>query len=517
MDIKQALTIVSDKDKKSTYRLLFMLFLVISLSIILLSNKFSSSDSQLQQILNRGTLRVVTRESPTTYYLGYQGAAGVEYQLASQFAERLGLKLEIRAVDSITEILTALQKGTADLAAAGLTITEERKNEFYFAPPYQEVSQKLVFKQGKRWPRNIEQLRGDLRVMADSSHALKLLKLKQKHASLGWSETVTDTSEDLLAKILDESIDYTISDSNELALNRRFYPELAIGFSIGKPEQLAWAFDKTHDDSLRAEAINFFSDIRASGELAQLIERNYGHVEDFDYVGTRKFLQAAKNKLPKYTELFQTAAGLELDWRLLAAISYQESHWNPHARSPTGVRGMMMLTRTTAKELGIKNRLDVEKSITGGAKYFSAVLKRIPERVQEPDKTWLALASYNIGWGHVEDARILTQKQGDDPNRWVDVKERLPLLRQRKYYKKTRYGYARGDEPVQYVDNIRRYYETLQWMIDVPDSLFNKPEINDQSAEQLLATTKPPETDKIKNKKLKAKKPIEDVAAENEE
>ena len=466
MNIKQALVLLADTHDKSHVRMLTIALIFVVILALWITIGSPSNDSHLQQIINRGTLKVITRESPTTYYKGYQGADGVEFQLASRFAERLGLKLEMYTVESITEILAALRNGTADLAAAGLTITTDREIELAFAPPYQEVSQKLVFKQGKRWPRNINQLKGELRVMADSSHAEKLLELKLEHPALSWTETASDSSEDLLAKILNESIDYTITDSNELSLNRRFYPELAIGFSIGEPEQIAWAFHKNQDDSLRAEAISFFGEFRQSGDLAHLMERHYGHVEDFDYVGTRKFLQAAKNKLPRYAPFFQSASDEGMDWRLLAAMSYQESHWNPKARSPTGVRGLMMLTLATARQLGVKNRLDVEQSIQGGAKYFSKVFDRIPERIPEPDRTWFSLAAYNIGWGHVEDARRLTQKQGADADRWVDVKERLPLLRQKKYYRHTRYGYARGDEPVQYVDNIRRYYETLQWLID---------------------------------------------------
>lgn len=481
MDIKQALVLLADKEHKSYRNSLVSIGLLVIGLVLWVGLGTSVSNSHLQQVINRGTLKVITRESPTTFYQGYQGADGVEYQLASRFAERLGVRLEMISVDSITEILTALHQGRGDLAAAGLSITPERETELSFAPPYQEVSQKLVFKQGKRWPRNIEQLNGELQVMADSSHALKLLELKQQYSVLSWTETATSTSEDLLAKILDESIDYTIADSNELALNRRFYPELAIGFSIGEPEQLAWAFLKNNDDSLRAEAINFFGEFRRSGELSHLMERNYGHIEDFDYVGTRKFLQAAKNKLPRYSDFFHSAAEGGIDWRLLAAISYQESHWNPRATSPTGVRGMMMLTMATAKQIGVEDRLDAEQSIMGGARYLTEVFKRIPARISEPDRTWLALAAYNIGWGHVEDARILTQKDGADPDRWVDVKEHLPLLQQRKYYSKTLYGYARGNEPVQYVDNIRRYYETLQWMTDESD-------LEKASTEQLLAT-----------------------------
>lgn len=465
MNMRQALQQLADDPHRHLLKnMLIGVLLLVALIVFGRSN--APAVSHLEAVKERGVLRVVTRISPTTYYETYQGADGVEYQLANLFAERLGVTLEMRPVNSITEILEALETGEADLAAAGLSATPERLKNFKFAPPYDEVSQKLVFKQGKRWPRDISQLRGELRVLADSSHALQLLKLKEEFPGLSWTETNSETSEDLLTDVLDEDISYTIADSNELALNRRFYPELAIGFSIGEPEQLAWAFAKQDDDSLRSEALKFFSEIRGSGELLALLERNYGHVEDFDYVGTRRFLRAAEQRLPKYAEAFKTSAGDDLDWLLLAAISYQESHWNPRAKSPTGVRGLMMLTLRTAKQVGIKNRLDPLQSIEGGARYFRTVYQRIPERIPEPDRTWFALASYNIGWGHVEDARILTQKQGADADRWFDVKERLPLLRQRKYYKQTRYGYARGDEPVQYVDNIRRYYETLQWLME---------------------------------------------------
>lgn len=480
MNIKQAWVILANKDHK--IRLLLLIGTLLLTILAVLWNIYDSSPkvSQLQRILDRGVLYVFTRQSPTTYYLGSQGADGVEFQLASRFAERLGVKLEMTVAESITEILMALQTGKADLAAAGLSITPERQIELSFAPPYQQVSQKLVFKQGKRWPRKIEQLNGKLWVMTDSSHAQKLLKLKQQYVNLNWTETDTNSSEDLLAKVLDETIDYTISDSNELALNRRFYPELAIGFSVGEPEQLAWAFKKNKDNSLRAEAVLFFDEFRQSGALAQLMERHYGHVEDFDYVGTRKFIQAIENRLPTFLTFFENASANGIDWRLLAAMSYQESHWDPKARSPTGVRGMMMLTLRTAKQVGIKDRIDAEQSIQGGALYFHSVFNRIPDRIPEPDRTWFALASYNVGWGHVEDARILTQKQGGNADRWVDVKQRLPLLRQKKYYKKTRYGYARGDEPVQYVDNIRRYYETLLWIT-------KEPELEEHSYKTLLA------------------------------
>ena len=163
--------------------------------------------------------------------------------------------------------------------------------------------------------------------------------------------------------------------------------------------------------------------------------------------------------------MFQEIANAyELDWRLLAAIGYQESHWKPDASSYTGVRGIMMLTQKTATQLGLTDRLDPKQSIEGGARYFLQLRDRIPDRIEEPDRSWMALAAYNMGMSHLEDARVLTQKRGGDPDSWHDVNENLDLLSQEKWYSDLKFGYARGFEAKQYVENIRSYYDILIWM-----------------------------------------------------
>lgn len=425
--------------------------------------------SHLEKVLAKGEIHIVTRNNPTTFYEGVDGPAGLEYDLARQFADYLNVELRVSIADSPQTISEQVANHQVDFAAAGLTITPARAKAFRHAPPYQDVSQKLVFKQGKTWPRDFNQLKGSLRVASQSSHAERLLTLKSEFPELSWSEANDTDSEDLMAQVLKEEIDYTIADSNELALNRRFYPELAIAFSVTEPLPLAWSFAKDRDDSLLVQAIEFFGHIKASGKLASLLDRYYGHVKKFDYVGTKHFLDASADKLGQYVGLFKEA-GLShnLDWRLLAALSYQESHWNPKAKSPTGVRGMMMLTLPTAKQMKVSNRLDAEQSIVGGARYLKKILSRVPNSIANPDRTWFALAAYNVGWGHVQDARKITELEGENPNKWVDVKKRLPLLRKKKYYKFTRYGYARGDEAVAYVTNIRRYYETLSYLHQEP-------------------------------------------------
>jgi len=239
-----------------------------------------------------------------------------------------------------------------------------------------------------------------------------------------------------------------------------------VAFDLGEAEQVAWALSRQPGDhSLRERVNGYFAQIEAEGVLAGIFRRYLEPVQEYDYVSTRAFVNHFDSRLPMYRSYFVEAAReTGQDWRLLAAVGYQESHWNPQAVSPTGVRGIMMLTQRTATALDVDDRVDPYQSIMGGARYLSMMRERIPERIDEPDRTWLALAAYNIGWGHLEDARILTEINDGNPDSWEDVRAHLPLLTQRKWYSRVRRGFARGWQPVHYVDNIQRYYSILQWM-----------------------------------------------------
>ncbi|MCI2283316.1 membrane-bound lytic murein transglycosylase MltF [Colwellia sp. MSW7] len=447
------------------------------ITILFLSALFSCDEKSQQasftRIIERGYVSVGTLYAANSFYaqgndlanndMHSNAYAGFEYELAKKYADYLNVELKIIPSYSLDELFIKLNTGEVDVLAAGLSVTDKRLSRFDFAPSYAEVSQKLVFKQGNIRPREISDLSGNLMVTASSSHAEMLTVLKQVNPTLNWIETAEFDREELLAKLLNDEIDYTIVDSNTLAINRRYYPEISVGFTINNAEPLAWMVSKDSDDAILGSLVEFFGQVHHDGTLLALDDKYYGHIEEFNYVETRTFIRAVETKLPQYRAMFEKYSQ-EIDWRLLAAISYQESHWKPHARSHTGVRGMMMLTLATAKQMGIQSRLDAEQSIRGGSKYFRRMIDKMPDRIPNPDRVWFALASYNVGFGHLNDARIITQQQGGDPDRWVDVKTRLPLLQQKKYYKKTKYGYARGSEPVDYVENIRRYYDTLTWL-----------------------------------------------------
>jgi len=212
----------------------------------------------------------------------------------------------------------------------------------------------------------------------------------------------------------------------------------------------------------------------ASFSLLQQIKHEVNGISPAD---SHTFIEHINTRLSEHKNVFKKVAlKYGMDWRFLAAISYQESLWNANAVSPTGVRGLMMLTRKTAKQLNIENRIDPLNSVLGGAEYYLKMHKKIPARIAELDRTWFALAAYNIGFGHLEDARILTQRAGGNPDLWLDVRKHLPLLSKKEWYEKTRFGYARGQEPVVYVRNIRNYFDLLVW-------LENKGELYDMLAE----------------------------------
>ena len=435
----------------------------LALPLLFLLGGCSQPKNTLEKVKEQGYITVLTRNVATSYYEGANGPTGIEYELAKGFADELGVELRLVVAANVSDVLNQLADGKADFAAAGLTDTESRRTWIRFTPPYQTITQQLVYRRSTPRPANLSELKGRLEVVSRSSHAEQLLRSKVEFPDLTWSENSEANSEDLLAMVSEGNIDYTVADSNELAVNQPLYPELSSAFDITGQEPLAWAFPKkAQDDSLYQAATNYFNQLRESGRLQQISERFYGHITPFDYVGSRTYLADIHDRLPLYQAAFQKA-GLDndIDWRVLAAMAYQESHWDAEAVSRTGVRGIMMLTFVTAQHLGVEERDDPLASIEGGGRYLRMLLAKLPERIQEPDRLWLALAAYDVGFGHLEDARIITQMRGGNPDRWSDVKANLPLLRRSAWYSKVRNGYARGGEAVKYVENIRSYYDTL--------------------------------------------------------
>lgn len=433
------------------------------MALVLLTGCEPQPKTQLEQIMERGKLRVVTRYGPITYYRNRGSDTGFEYELARRFAKKLGVPLEISIAYSREELFEALREGKADIAAAGI-VSSGQTEGIEFGPGYLSVRQFVLRRRGVNRANSPDDIIGRrILVVEDSAQELALQALLPDYPKLSWEHGRRLETLDLLEAVDRGEVDHTVVSSNEFTAHRGVYPYLSVAFGIGEPQQLAWAIaDRDFNAGLKHQIDRFFDGLRQSGRLASIIERYYGHRELHSQVSSGTFLRRMRDVLPKYRELIETIAiEYEVDWRLVAAIAYQESHWDPKAISPTGVRGMMMLTRATAKEMGVRNRIDPEQSLRGGTRYLKKILAKLPEEIPMPDRLWFALASYNMGYGHVIDLWTLARQSGRNPYRWNEVKDLLPTLRQRKVYERLRYGYARGDEALRYVQNVRFYYDLL--------------------------------------------------------
>ncbi|MGI9295685.1 MAG: membrane-bound lytic murein transglycosylase MltF, partial [Pseudomonadales bacterium] len=422
------------------------LFRLLSLLVICGWLLACEQKSVLEHIKSRGVISFVTLNGPTTYYSARNGPTGFEFALANEFADYLGVKLVMDAVYGRDDIYSRLLSERADIAAAGLTISEQRLGQFRYCPPYMETQAYVIYKTGSKRPRRVaDLLNKKIAVHGDSQHAEQLQQLnKQQQESqqdlLRWKEVYDLETIDLLHQVHTGAIDYTILDRHEFASHRGTFPDLEKALAIGETQHLGWAVARQRRQSadLYQAVDEFFINIQSNGKLEELKERFFGHANNVNHNGTLTFTYNIERRLTKYEKLIKKiAAEYDMEWELLAATAYQESLWNPKAISPTGVRGMMMLTRKTAKQYGVKNRSDVTQSLRGGAQYLLHLQGRIAASITEPDRSWFALASYNVGLGHVNDARKITEQHGGNPDKWMDVKKYLPLLRKKQWYSKT--------------------------------------------------------------------------------
>jgi membrane-bound lytic murein transglycosylase F len=424
---------------------------------------YSTRISDLDRVIARGELVMLTLPGATTYFEDGYGKNGFEYLLAKEFADSLGVKLVVRPKLTLASLIYSIGSPQGDFAAANLVVTPQREKSLVFSVSYDQVVQQLIYKAGSKKPKNLNELTDQLEVIAGSSHSEQLRNLRKNHPDLVWTEEYDAEMGEMIRKVHDGEISYTVADSLAYVANRHIYPNARKAFDISPPQPIAWAFPAHTDGSLLKAANNFLQDYTESGQLESLKQQLFAHTENFSAGGSKQLGKLVAERLPDFEPAFRDAANkYGVDWHLIAAIAYQESHWNPKARSPTGVRGLMMLTLETAKEMNVSNRLDPQQSLEGGVAYFIKLRSRLPGRITDPDRTLFALAAYNVGYGHLEDARILTARHGKNPDIWADVREHLPLLSKKKYFSTVKYGYARGNEPVIYVDNIRYYKSYLQ-------------------------------------------------------
>ena len=426
---------------------------------------FKPTGDLLDAIRARDFISIHTRNTPATYYEGRHGPTGFEYELMRRFADFLGVSLSLETRHHIHSALDAVRQ-EGDLAAATLPLDLTQPGIIY-SRPILDLQPLLVYRRGLPPVTAIDDLAGlTIGTIRGSGADRVLRELQSEHPALGWQESSEVEVAELLSQVESGSLDAAVVFDHQFRINRLFFPDVERGFLMGEPLSMVWAFPAQGGLTLQQAANRFLSEQASEGLLDELYSRHFGHDDYLEYVGARVFIDHANQRLPLYTELFREAArATGFDWKLLAALGYQESHWDPEATSPTGVRGLMMLTLPTASEMGVSDRLDPAQSVHGGAGYLRLLKERLPESIQGDDRLYMAMAAYNVGLGHLYDARRITEELGGDPDQWEDVREALPLLQQSEWHSKTRHGYARGGEPVIYVRNVRRYYEILTYVV----------------------------------------------------
>ncbi len=412
---------------------------------------------------NTDDLLVLTRQGPTTFYAGPEGhPVGLEFDLATMFGQYLGRPVRFELVDRAADLLHQVADRRATFAAAGLSRPPSAPPGLIWGPSYQSIQTALAYHTDLAPPRDWQDLSGATIGVADGfGHTEMLEAAKASVPDLAWQVFDFHDQEPLLERVAQGELRYAVADSHALAVVRNLYLDVDAAFNIGPAQELAWVF-APGQESLAKQAEAFFRMIRENGTLQRLIDRYYGHTERVGPIDAERMQEKVRTLLPQYRRMFQAAQETTgIEWRLLAALAYQESHWDPLATSPTNVRGIMMLTEDTALRMNVTDRLDPLQSIVAGAKYLVQLKAMLPERILEPDRTWLALAAYNIGYGHLEDARVLAQRRKLNPDSWPDLKRTLPLLARPEVANTLKHGFARGGAPVIFVENVRAYYDIL--------------------------------------------------------
>jgi membrane-bound lytic murein transglycosylase F len=435
--------------------------------VVIFAAFFNSRPTQpdlMQQILDRGELSVGFRLGPLIYFERDDEIGGLDYYILQSFANSLGLKLKPEILDELPDLLDEVSSGEIDIAAANLSITPERQNVVRFSSPYTNVVSILIQHSSRPPLHSLDEIQGaSLIAIEGSSHAELLRSLKPIYPNLNWQEEAGVLMFQLMERIQNREIDYAVVDSSIYELERAFFPRVEIAQRLDEGSSLAFALERSEDRSLVQSLDSFLAEFQQSGQLDQLMAEIYSNSQNYSIADSLALRDRIRSRLPEFEELFRKVGSeFDMDWVMLAAVAYQESHWNPSARSYTGVRGLMMLTLPTAGQYGVTNRLDAEQSLRGGTQHLKSLIRRLPSRIGEPDRTKLALAAYNMGMGHLEDARILTQRAGKNPDIWEDVRAHLHLLQQSQYYQTVDHGYARGLEARSYVDNIYQFYNILE-------------------------------------------------------
>ncbi|MBS0321930.1 MAG: membrane-bound lytic murein transglycosylase MltF [Proteobacteria bacterium] len=416
------------------------------------------------------SLVVLARPGPGSWFVGPDGSpAGFEYDLIARFASEQKLTLRTVTDDSAVSLIAAVAGNDAQVGVGGLFRPSRPKesdqpgeSNVLWTRGIVDDEPVVIFNADGFKPRDWHDLVGtDVAYMAGTGISESLAAVRAEHPEIHWHAVDVPTADALIAQVDDARVDYAVVMASDAALARNVFVGFDVAFGTGVRRELAWALP-AGQVALREKLDAYLERERKSGAITALRDRYFAPVRGLGRPDAGALHDRVAAVLPRYRRYFQEAQDATgLDWRLVAAIAYQESQWDPDATSETGVRGMMQFTTDTAKDLGLADRLDPGTSIVAAARYVRDLKDKLPARIAEPDRTWFALAAFNIGLGHLEDARVLAQRMKLNPDSWSAVRKALPLLADPEYYNGARLGYARGGMPVAFVDRVRAYYDIL--------------------------------------------------------
>ena len=430
----------------------------------------------LPAIKERGTLRAITYYGSTSYFLYRGQPMGYEYELASRMAEDMGLDLEIIVAEDLDKEIEMLKRGQGDIIIHGLTITQDRRKQVTFTMPHTNTHQVLVQKKPDNWRQmKIHEIREEIvsdpveligkkvYVRKNSSYYKRLQNLEEE---LGGNIDIVEMSgdlstEDLIRKVAEGEIPYTVADYNIAAINNTFYQDLDIDVRLSFSQRIAWAVREKSPQLLK-EVNEWIAQMKQNTDYYVIYNKYFKNSKSYRRRVRSDFFSMETGRISQYDDIIKTRAdSIDWDWRLLSSMIYQESGFDPRTKSWAGARGLMQLMPATARELGISNLYSPESSIEAGTKYISYLRKQWASIPDSSERVKFVLASYNVGLNHVKDAQRLAEKNNEDPTDWNVIREYLLKLSNPEYYNDpvVQYGYCRGEEPYYYVKEILERYE----------------------------------------------------------
>jgi membrane-bound lytic murein transglycosylase F len=480
---------------KSTIHIVFMLFILLSLLSFMSCLRLLDTVSgvTIERIKERGSLIAITTYGENSYFI-YRGEPfGFEYELLTLLADELEVDLEIHLAESGTPLIDTLNNREGDLIAANIAITKTRAETYDFTNQILTTQQVLVqrnYATGIEPVRNVTELIGrEITVIANSHYYDRLINLQEEIGGTIRIKTVDheESEEDLIRKVSNGLIPFTVSDETVAMIHKLYYPNIDIQTPVSFPQRVAWIV-RRESPELRDFINNWIERSKKDGTLDRLYEKYYLLDRILEEKITFSLDPEKKNVISPYDELIRKYAPLiNWDWRLIASIIYQESRFNPRARSWAGAVGLMQIMPQTARALEMSDRLNPEESIHGGIRHLKGLIELWTAEVGSgPELTHFVLASYNAGSGHVEDARKLALKNGKDPNIWFDNVDFYMLkLSNPQFYNDpiVEYGYCRGSEPYNYVKEIVTRYNTYKQNIPLIVDTPLKKEISELNTE----------------------------------